>query len=215
MAQSGTFSNLQVNWAGSLGSDHTCLQIDGCTQQAANQPSKPANLGFVIDLEQKEEWIKNFEASPPPLLLPSIPTAKEVEQAVAELFENIQMANENTFHRRHPYHPKATPWWNKACANTVQKLCHTENKDASSTKQARLRRTVRVAKCQWADKYIENAQLWDVAAWHHSCRVAKVPSLHGPNRLVHSHKEVMDVLSQRFFAKTPPQVELHFHDDPP
>jgi len=39
--------------------------------------------------------------------------------------------------------------------------------------------------------------------------------LRGPEGLVHSHEEVADLLSQRFFKKDPLKVEMHFHDDPP
>jgi hypothetical protein len=74
---------------------------------------------------------------------------------------------------------------------------------------------VRVAKRQWANDYIEKTQLWELAAWHHGRRVSKVPSLQGPDGLVHSHEEVTDILSQRFFPQTPPRVDLVFRDDPP
>ena len=54
-----------------------------------------------------------------------------------------------------------------------------------------------------------------MAKWRHGCRVSKVPSLCGPEGLVHAHEEVADLLSQRFFTKTLPQVAATFHDDPP
>ncbi len=43
----------------------------------------------------------------------------------------------------------------------------------------------------------------------------QVPLLRSPNGLVHSHEEVVDLVSQTFFKKKPPQVETRFHDDPP
>jgi hypothetical protein len=72
-----------------------------------------------------------------------------------------------------------------------------------------------VAKRLWADDYIEKSQLWEVAAWRHGRRASKVPSLKGPEGIVHTHEEISNVLSRRFFADTPPQVPPHFHDDPP
>jgi Reverse transcriptase (RNA-dependent DNA polymerase) len=42
----------------------------------------------------------------------------------------------------------------------------------------------------------------------------KVPSLRGPEGIVHTHEEVADILSQRFFSQTPPEVDLIFADDP-
>ena len=74
---------------------------------------------------------------------------------------------------------------------------------------------VRAAKRKWADEYIEQAQLWEVAAWRHGCRLNKVPSLQGQEGIVHSHEEVSNILSQRFFPTDPKEVNPHFLDDPP
>jgi Endonuclease-reverse transcriptase len=120
--QTSTFYDLRVDWEGSLGSNHACLRIAGLTQSAAHPPREEGSTGYVVDPERKEEWINHFKASPPPLLLPSIPTVEEVEQAAVELFENIQVANENTFRRRRPFHPKAAPWWNDKCAAATRTL---------------------------------------------------------------------------------------------
>src|SRR6202789_2695412 len=43
----------------------------------------------------------------------------------------------------------------------------------------------------------------------------KVPSLQGTEGLVHSHEEVADILSKRFFPRSPQEVNPHFPDDPP
>lgn len=58
-------------------------------------------------------------------------------------------------------------------------------------------------------------QLWEVAAWRHGRKTSKVPSLRGPEGIVHTHEEISDILSQRFFSQTPPQVDRNFSDDPP
>ena len=65
------------------------------------------------------------------------------------------------------------------------------------------------------EEYIEEAKLWEVAAWRHGWKLSKVPTLKGPNGLVHAHEDIADLLSQRFFTKIPPQVATHFHNDPP
>jgi hypothetical protein len=80
---------------------------------------------------------------------------------------------------------------------------------------ARLKGTVRAARRKWADEYIEKAQLWEVAAWRHGRKLSKVPSLQGPDGLIHGHEEVADILSQRFFPRFPKEVSPHFADDPP
>ena len=53
--QSSTFYDLRMDWEGSLGSDHVCLQIAGITQPAANPPREEGNTGYVVDPECKEE----------------------------------------------------------------------------------------------------------------------------------------------------------------
>jgi ribonuclease HI len=213
--QDNSFSDLRIDWEGSLGSDHASLRISGRSQSVTTAPPDTSNAGFVVDPEMKEEWIKQFKDSPPHLILPIIPTAEEVEQAAAELFENIQTANENTFRRRQPTHPKAAPWWNNECAAATRLVRATRDRPAHRAALTELKRTVRTAKRKWADEYIESGKLWDVANWRHGRRVSKVPSLHGPEGIVHSHEEVAGVLSERFFAKTPPRVDARFHDDPP
>jgi hypothetical protein len=210
-----TFTDLKIDWSGSLGSDHALLQITGQTREAIPQSPGESDLGLLTDPEQKEQWVKAFTARTLPLLLPSSPTAEEVEKAAAGLIADIQYANEQTFRRRKPHHRKAAPWWNSACATAAENLRNAEGTETRRVAQQRLKGAVRAAKRHWADELIGKADLWDVAAWRHGRRVSKVPSLRGPEGLVHSHDEVADLLSQRFFAKTPPQVATHFHDDPP
>jgi hypothetical protein len=70
---------------------------------------------------------------------------------------------------------------------------------------------VRAAKRKWADEYKEQAQLWDVTAWRHGHRLTKVPSLQGPEGIVHSHEDMANILSQRFFPTTPKEVDPPLH----
>ena len=215
VVQNCTFTNLQIDWEGSLGSDHALLQVDGRPCSMATQPIANVALGFIVNPDQKEEWIKAFKAGSSPFLLPFSPTAEDVEQAAAVFTKDLHNTNEQIFHRHHPFHPKVAPWWNAACALAVWNLCSARDPSARATAQACLKGTVQVVKCKWADEYIEKAKLWEVVDWRHRHRVSKVPSLKGPDGLVHTHEGVADLLSQRFFAKTPPKVEMHFHDDPP
>jgi ribonuclease HI len=211
----GSFTNLRIDWEGNLGSDHALLQIAGHPQPPIVVPRENNNLGFLVDPELKDEWLKVFKARPPPIGLPFTPTAVEVEQAAAELLDDIQAANEQIFRRRRPFHPKAAPWWNADCAAAAQNLRGAQDTATRRTAQARLKGAVRAAKRTWAEEYIEEAKLWDVAAWRHGRKLSKVPSLRGPDGLVHAHEDVANLLSQRFFTNSPPQVATRFHDDPP
>ena len=121
--QASTFTELKVDWEGSLGSDHALLQVAGHTCDNRQQTVTEANQGFVINPDQKEDWLRSFKAHTLPVVLPSTPTTEEVEQAVVGLLTDIQETNELIFHRRKPYHSKAVPWWNAACALAAQNLC--------------------------------------------------------------------------------------------
>ncbi len=97
----------------------------------------------------------------------------------------------------------------------TQNLRNAQITEMQGIVQARLKGTVCVVKRRWADDYIKKAQLWEVATWRHGHKVSKVPFLKGPNRLVHTHEEVTDILSSCFFPQTPPEVAVTFEDDPP
>ena len=211
--QSVTFTSLEVDWEGSLGSDHAMLRILAHAQEDFAPPAD-ADLGYVVDPEKGDEWSRAFKATSRPLSLQLIPTAEEIEEAARSLTDDIQSTNEEIFRKRRPAHPKASPWWNAACAIATKNLREAPGTVEKGIAQARLKGTVRAAKRRWADEYIENAQLWDVAKWRHGRRLTKVPSLQGPDGLAHSHEEVSNILSQRFFPRTPPDVDAHFPDDP-
>jgi hypothetical protein len=212
--QSGTFSGLRIDWEGSLGSDHAMLSIEARTQNDAPPAEVETDLGYVIDPERKKEWIQTFKSLPTPPPLAQTPTTDEVEKAATAISDAIQHASKRVFRKRRPLHRKAAPWWNAACALATQQLREARGTDTRKTAQARLKGAVRAAKRAWADDYIESAELWDVASWRLGRRISKVPSLKGPEGLVHAHEDIAEILSHRFFVDTPPQVEEQFQGDP-
>jgi hypothetical protein len=213
--QASTFSGLAVDWEGSLGSDHAMLHISGCTCEPSSQHNRNTDLGFLVDLEKGEEWTKAFKARSHAPAFQPVPTEAEVKEEAAAFTADIHKTNKEIFHKCRPFHPKASPWWNTACGFVVQNLRNARTMETRGIAQARLKGTVRAAKQHWANDYIEKAQLWDVAAWRHGRKVSKVPSLRGPEGIVHTHEEVADILSQCFFAQAPPEVDMNFADDPP
>ncbi len=164
--QASTFSNLSIDWEGSLGSDHVLLRIMGqpCQPLAPQAPDEGCP-GFVIDPEWKNDWIQCFTALSLPLLLPALPTMEEVEREVTNLVADIQMTNEQTFHEHHPPHARAASWSNAACAVAAQNLHAARGTAMWGTAQAHLKGVVHAAKWQWAEDFIGKANLWDVAAW--------------------------------------------------
>ena len=119
--QANPFTNLKIDWEGSLGSNNVLLQVLASLGPTCHPPPSDANLGFMINPDLKGDWIKTFKAYAPPLLIPFSPTTEEVEQAVAGLISDIQGTNKNIFCRRCPFHPEVAPWWDSACTIAAQK----------------------------------------------------------------------------------------------
>ena len=211
--QGATFAGLEVDWAGSLGSDHAMLRVAGHMYEAT-APNDGEDLGYVVDPEKKEDWIRFFKANSTPYQFNQPPSPEEVEEAADTLTRDMQRTNEEVFSRRRPPHPRASPWWTAACAIATQTLRAARDTEERKTAHAKLKGTVSAAKRRWADDYIEKAQLWEVAKWRHGRKLSKVPSLQGTEGLEHAHEEVSNILSRRFFPQNPPLVNTHFLDDP-
>ena len=212
---SATFTGLEVDWAGSLGSDHAMLRTAGHPYEA-HTPDHDQDLGYLVDPELEEEWIDAFKALPHHHPLHQVdPTPEGVEDAAEALTEDIQRANKEVLRKRRPPHPRAAPWWTADCAAATQTLRDARDPEERKIAHARLKGTVSAAKRIWADDYIKKAQLWEVAKWRHGRKLSKVPSLQGTEGLVHSHEEVANLLSRRFFPQNPPFVDQRFPDDPP
>jgi Endonuclease-reverse transcriptase len=57
-----TFSDLKIDWEGSLGSDHAMLLISGQTQGDEAALDHGGDLGFLIDPDRGEDWTRAFKA---------------------------------------------------------------------------------------------------------------------------------------------------------
>ena len=58
--QSTTFSNLKVDWGGSLGSDHAMIKVAGHLLTPTSLPEEETLTGFITDPARKETWIHSF-----------------------------------------------------------------------------------------------------------------------------------------------------------
>jgi len=209
-----TFSDLRVDWEGSLGSDHAMLHVTGQPTGPTPFSNSTDPTSFLLDPEQKPIWIQEFKGINANQSFSTNPSAEEVERAATDLTSDIQSASEASFHKRHLPHHRASLWWNAACALAAQQMWEAQGWEAKSTAHACLRGMVRAAKRNWADEHIQEAQLWDVAKWRHGRQLTKVPPLRKPEGMAHSHEELTEILAQRFFTQTPPEVPEDFDDDP-
>ena len=209
------FSNLEIDWEGSLGLDHALLKVKGQAHNDITDLLEEPPCRFVINPEKHKAWVASFCNLTKPPLLPPSPSAEEIEVAAEALVRLIDQTNKATFCKRQPLHPKAAPWWNTAYATAVQNLRDAQDPDTRHTEHQHLKGAVKQAKQEWAEECIEKEQLWDVMNWIHRHCLTKVPSLQGAEGLAHSHDEIANVLSQQFFPCNPPVVNTHFPDDPP
>ena len=86
------------------------LTISGQTQQEAINPNyEEDDLGFVIDLEKSEEWMRAFKTQSTHLTFQPILSVEDMEAAAASLTEDIQCTNEEVLCKCRPVHPKASP----------------------------------------------------------------------------------------------------------
>ncbi len=136
-----TFHSLEIDWAGSLGLDHAMLCITGDTHRLGDRPAlDQTELGYVISAEDEEPWTKAYQSrhkhqAPTAAQLTS---PQEIDHAVLELAVDIDSALAEACRKCKPFHPKATPWWNKACSAATRALRSTLGTQARNIASAQL-----------------------------------------------------------------------------
>ncbi len=215
--EDAVFTNWTLDWEGSLGSDHALTRVQGLLLRPSQPPQEDAtNLGYVLDEEKGPEWRQQFtEAMGSPAPLPEKPTAAQVDKLAIQVHEAMQHATEASMKPRKPYHPKSAPWWNTDCARVVSELRAAETAEDRKCHSARLQAAARKAKWIWANKVIGKSNLWEVATWQHGRRMNKIPPLRAEEGLAHTHADISQILSNRFFVEAPPNIPDRLEDDPP
>jgi hypothetical protein len=213
-----TFSDLRVDWEGSLGSDHAALHVTARTRHdLLPRRNHDTNPGYLVEDGAKQKWQDNFKLLSQqrgPSLLSQTPTREEVDLAAQNLDEDINKALEAACRKRRPFHPKAAPWWTEVCSQAVTQLRIATDRQTRKTASARLKGAVRAAKRTWADGVISQSGLWEVATWRHGRKTSKIPPLRSEDGLTKNHAEMAEIFARRFFVHTPPDVPLRLADDP-
>ena len=117
--------------------------------------------------------------------------------------------------KQHPFHPKAAPWWSKACTYMTSQLRLALGMQAKRTVATHLKGSVRAARCAWANHAVTHSDIKEVAVWCHGRRQTKVPPIRGKQGLTHNHTKMAFIFSCHFFVDSPPDVLLCLTDDPP
>ena len=109
---------------------------------------------------------------------------------------------------------RKSAWWNTECYAVVRCIQLTPDGDHPLLQLA-LKCLIKCTKWEWAKEYITNADVWEVAAWHHGQRSALIPALKDMNSsLQYGHQVTANLLSDQFFVE-PNIIPMSFHSNPP
>jgi len=100
--QAATFSDLTLDWEGSLASDHAMLHVTGHTAKKSENQNMEMDLGFLIDPEKSKEWIHTFKGKSSLHLFQPNPIAEKVDDVAEALMADIQQTNEVIFRQCRP-----------------------------------------------------------------------------------------------------------------
>jgi hypothetical protein len=212
----GTFTGAEVNFGGSIGSDHALIRTIASTPVPIRRPRADRTDHFDTDInaEAWEDWdrILRFHLPPlTPLLNPGWVNA--AVDAIYTVFNEACKATMKTVGAAPGFNSR---WWNNECRIAAQAMKDgfwSDEEQRAANKH--LKKVVREAKKQWADEYITTANVWEVAAWRHGHCSSHIPALCNHNNcLVYEHEELASLLSERFFAEETEPIAAHFHDDP-
>jgi hypothetical protein len=109
----------------------------------------------------------------------------------------------------------SSKWWNDDCREAASALANAPEEEHTRLGRE-LKKVIRIAKRDWANSYISEANIWEVAAWRHGRRSSHIPALiDHTGELTYDHEQMASLLSERFFAKDEGNIPTHFPDDPP
>ena len=108
---------------------------------------------------------------------------------------------------------RKSAWWSNDCYTLVRRIQEAPREEHPPL-QRELKCLIKSSKKEWADEYICNADVWEVAAWRHGRHSASIPALKDNNgTLQYGHQEMANLLSARFFAE-PNVIPTQFLDNP-
>ena len=215
-AELATFNGAELDWAGSINSDHALVRTTACPSAHVSHTKTDRTNVFDTDLDpdEWERWHEVFRTHAPPLQ--PLPTPSAVDACLQDIYDAFNAACTAVMKRKGTAPAHNSRWWNEECALAARAVTDATTQTARDSASLHLKHTVRLAKRTWADRYITSANVWEVAAWRHGRRHTRIPALRGPDGELHfDHDTMTDLLADRFFAKDPGTIPLHFPDDPP
>jgi hypothetical protein len=161
------FQEPTIDFAASMGSDHAGLwtTYQHVLESAINP--LPQQTRYIIADNARELWEQRFqEVSPhdPPILT----STREVDQEALKLTQDIKQTCLMVFKVWKGFSPRGSTWWNDECDTVAAKVREAQDLETCKTASKNLRKEVRTAKRNWANKFLHDAtpeHLWTAARW--------------------------------------------------
>jgi hypothetical protein len=175
----GMFQGVHVDWSGSLGSDHAliCTFASTLLRLSCHREDRTNRFDMSISAEELEEWEHIFAASVPSAITPAPSLIDEIDALVDRIYKVFNSACTATMKKKGSAPGFSAKWWNDECRDAAAALANTESNDDRKACTLKLKLTVRYAKHYWANKYINESNIWEVAAWRHGRRSLHIPAL--------------------------------------
>jgi hypothetical protein len=211
-----SFQGAQVDWEGSLGSDHALIRTIVSTPMRVQRNREDRTNRFNTDISPKEweEWGHIFAETVPIEVKPV--SMLHIDQLIDAIYYTFNTACTATMKCKGAAPGFASPWWNDECRDTVNNLCQASSEDDCRLCSIKLKQITRYTKRDWANKFINESNIWEVAAWRHGRRSSHIPALIDHNStLIYEHQGMSDLLSEHFFTEARDDIPTHLPDDPP
>jgi hypothetical protein len=210
-----SFQGAHVDWEGLLGSDHALIRTFVLTPMCiqCNKEDRTNRFDTAITPKEWEEWGQIFGAAVPQAVIPV--STQHVDHLINTIYDAFNTACTAVMKHKGAAPGFSSPWWNDECREATHNLRSANTDGEHKQCDKKLKQVTRYAKRDWANKYINKSNIWEVATWRHGRRSSHIPALidqHGT--LNYNHQSMSDLLSDRFFTTARDNIPTSFPDDP-
>ena len=159
-----TFLGAQVDWKGSVGSDHALIRMTASTPLKVKRRREDCTNRFDTDISM-EDWklwsniLRQILPPITPLLRP-----EDIDICINTIYRAFNTACVETMKQKGPAPGFCSRWWNDSCREATHALQNAGSDEARRQLHKNLEHVVKIAKREWADSYITTANIWEVAA---------------------------------------------------
>ena len=211
---SDQFSEVNVSFPLSLGSDHAALFLSWSPITELPQLAPTLLPGFIINNDLHDTWVKAFVAIPDPV----ITSRDSLLIAADRLLDDINEVCRPLFSRRRTPDARGARWWSTTCSAAlaiVQSAAPADRRKASKA----FAKVLTDEHCTWADNFLHYTtthQLWEATRWRHGRRATRIPPLRAADgSFTQKPEDAAPLLAGRFFPTSASTISPSHPDDPP